>query len=395
MAGIPNLRRLASEYSSGRTRHIVFLVHVWLCAPFMLIWLNDPRIQRVMGDATVSRLRPVVAFTILYLLARTWLALKDPPQLNWEYVFPPIDVLVITLILFLSARGPMSNLTLLYFLPIVEATGALKVRWSAAVGLMVVVGLGFCTLTTGIPQPGEGMSPAELLRTETLNVVFRLFFLVLISSLMAYQAVIAAELKEKLGVVADRNRIAMEMHDGVQGNLISLASALELIGHIAPKDGERAGVIAKEAKETVRQAADELRFLVQRLRNPSLSQGFIPALRQYTHNLCERHGLRLVFSIEGTERSIDAEKENALFRIAQEALNNVIKHSGATKVDIAVVFGERTVELRVADDGRGFDVATTNGHVGLQSMRERAEKLGGTVLVNSDLGAGTTLDAKL
>ncbi|HEY0868300.1 MAG TPA: sensor histidine kinase [Fimbriimonas sp.] len=395
MSGLPNLRRLASEYSSSRTRHIVFLVHVWLCAPFMLFWLSNTRIQQVLGPVTILRLRYVVAFTLLYLLGRTWLALKNPRWLRWEYVFPPIDVLVISLILLVSNRGPMSNLTLLYFLPIVEASGALKVRWAAAVGFMVVAGMAVATLVGGVPPPPPGMTYEELLKNETLNVVFRLYFLVLISSLMAYQAVIAAELREKLGVVADRNRIAMEMHDGVQGSLISLASSLELIGHLAPRDGQRAAELARESRETARQAADELRFLVQRLRNPSLSQGFVPALRQYAHNICERNGLRLEFIVEGTERPIEAEKENALFRIAQEALNNVIKHSAADGVELKVVFFDGHVDLKVRDDGHGFDMRSTDGQVGLQSMRERAERLGGKVLVNSDPGSGTSVSATL
>lgn len=381
------------DYSSGRTRHLVFMAHVWLCAPFMVYWLNDRRIRDILGDQTAIRLGPVVGLTLIYLISRTWIAYKASPKFRWEYVFPPIDVAVISIILFVSSRGPMSNLTLLYFLPIVEASGALKVRWAAAVGGMVVLGLGLATAFTKVPPMSEAMSATDLIKYEPLNVVFRLFFLVLISSLMAYQAVIAAALREKLGVVADRNRIAMEMHDGVQGSLISLAASLELIGHVAPRDGERAAEIAKQSHEVARQAADELRFLVQRLRAPSLSQGFVPALKNYAQNLCERHNISLEFTLTGEERPLEANRENALFRIAQEALNNVLKHSQATAVSIEIRYEPQSVQVRVKDNGIGFDPTQTEGQVGLQSMRERAVKHGGSATVTSEPGAGTLVEA--
>lgn len=361
----------------------------------MLIWLNDRRIQTVLGRHAIEHLRPVVAMTLLYMVVRTWIALKDPPRMKWEYVFPPIDVLVISLILYLSNRGPMSNLSLLFFLPIVEAAGSLKVRWSAAVGLMVVAGQAFSTYSADNLPNLANVAMAELWRQEPLNVVFRLFFLVLISSLMGYQAVIAAELKEKLGVAADRNRIALEMHDGVQGSLINLASSLELISHVAPNDGAKAAEIARDSRETARQAADELRFLVQRLRGPALTQGFIPALRQYAHNICERRGLRLEFTVDGEERSLHADIENALFRIAQESLNNIVKHADACRVDLSVAFEPEHLRLRVKDDGKGFDPGRIEENVGLQSMQERVSRLGGSLAVSSMPGVGTEIVAKL
>ncbi len=393
---MPSLSRFFRDLSARRTQHLVFLIHVWACAPFLVFWLSDPHVQKVLGVEAVHQLRPVVSVTVAYLLGRTYLAFKDPPRLRWEYVFPPIDVALISLILYLSHRGPMSNITLLFFLPIVSASGSLNVRWAAGVGLMVVLGTAIAAWQTpSITLPPSGMSAGELLKAEPLNVAFRLYFLVVISSLMAYQALIAAELREQLGVSADRNRIAMDMHDGVQGHLITMASQLELIARVAETDGARAAEIAQEGREMARQAADELRFLVQRLRSPSLSDGFVPALRQYAHNICERNGLQMVFSVEGQEWLMEPEAEGTLFRIAQESLNNVAKHSQAKTVSINVRFMDDQIKLDVQDDGKGFDGEAASGCYGLEGMKERATKAHGSVMVKSQVGAGTDVVATL
>lgn len=383
--------RLVRAFSSRRSRHLVFLVHVWLCAPFLVLWLIDPEVRRVLGEHTVHALEPILVATVGYLAVRTGIAWRDSEKLAWEYIFPPIDVALITLILSVSHRGPMSNITLLYFLPMIAASGSLNVRWALLVGLMVVAGtaLSVFPIVTNVPIPPTELS-VDLLKEERLNIAFRLFFVMLLASLMAYQALIAAELRERLGVAADRNRIAMEMHDGVQGHLIAIASQLELIGRIAGRDGDRAAEIAREGREMTRQAADELRFLVQRLRAPALMEGFVPALRQYAHNLCERSGLRLVFQAEGTPAALDPEVENALFRIAQESLSNVVKHAGASEVSVTLAFGHSEVSMEIRDDGGGFGDLRTDG-VGLENMRQRAQKAHGTFDVRSERAVGTRI----
>lgn len=385
------MRPLGIRLSSRRSQHLVFLAHVWACAPFLVAWMLDLRMRRLLGPEAVAQLQPVIVLTLVYLAARTWLAWRDPDRLKWHYVFPPIDVALVSAILFLSHRGPMSNITLLFFLPMIQASGSLNVRWAAAVGLLVVFGTALSTLgATEIVPQHVPRTTRELLQEDPLNVVFRIYFLIVLSSLMAYQALIAAGLKERLAVAADRNRIAMDMHDGVQGHLIALASQLELLERMAARDPERAVEIAREGRENVRQAADELRFLVQRLRAPALEDGFIPALRQYAHNLCERHGLRLEFRIDGTERPLEPDVENALFRIAQESITNVVKHAAATAVEVCVTFDDRAAELTVTDDGHGLGQAREG--VGLLSMKERATRVGGATQIQSDV-KGTQVKA--
>lgn len=373
----------------------MYLAHIWACAPFLVLWLMDMRVRAVLGDNALMSLQPVILLTLVYLVIRTWLAWRDPKWLNWEYVFPPIDVLIVTTFLYLSHRGPMSNISLLYFLPMISAAGSLNVQWAATVGAMAVFGTAFSSFTaTETDFPIGDMTPTEILRAEPLNATFRLYFLMVLSSLMAFQAAIAAGLKERLAVAADRNRIALDMHDGVQGHLIALAQQLELMGRVAERNPARAAELAREGRETTRLAADELRFLVQRLKAPTLGDGFGPALRQYAHNFCTRNGLQLEVEVSGSEETLDPDTENALFRIAQEAMNNVVKHAKASLVTVRITYSPEAVRLTVQDDGQGFVEGPAEG-LGLESMKARAQGVEGETTIVSTPGQGTSVTARV
>jgi signal transduction histidine kinase len=391
------LRRTTAWLASlddSRSQHLVFLGHVWLLAPLLLWWVRDNHVKKALGDETITLLQPVVGIVLLYLLIRTYVAWRDPPRLRWDYLFPPIDVVIITTILCLSHRGPMSNIAWLFFLPIIEAAASLSVPWSASVGLMVVIGT-MISASFGLQAQHDlgATSLRELWQEDSLNVIFRLYFLIVTSSLMTYQALIAAGMKQKLAVSADRTRIAAEMHDGVQGHLITIATQMELLSKLAARDPARAIAIADDARVVARQGADELRFLVQRMRAPALTNGFIPALKQYAHNICSRHGLELEFEVVGENRDLSPVAEGALFRLAQEALNNVIKHANARAVKIELKIGERTC-LRIVDDGGGFERGSVSGE-GLDGMGHRIHELGGSVEVSSQPGKGTSVEASL
>lgn len=254
------------------------------------------------------------------------------------------------------------------------------------VGLMVVVGTAFTTLSSPdfVPVP-EYPSLSALIRAEPLSAAFRVVFILVLSSLISLQAMATAALKEKLAVEADRNRIALDMHDGVQGHLITLAQQLDLLQRVALADPDRAAELASGARASSRQAADELRFLVQRLRAPGLEHGFSAALRQYAHNVTSRHRIELEFEQTGTEPTMDPEVENALFRIAQEAICNAVKHAEATSLAVRLEFDVHQVQLSVTDNGRGFSTETASG-VGLESMRTRARDLGGKTAIQGQDG---------
>ncbi len=388
------IERFTKDLASRRAQHLVYLLLVWLCVPFLLFWVTDKRSVAIVGPA-IGQLRLLAVVMVSYMVVRTWLAYLDPPKLKWWFVFPPIDVGLITAILCITHRGPMSNIAYLYFLPMVQASGSLNVRWSAAVGLMVIVGTALATQFTQFPSPDEiPKNFIAMLHDDPLNVAFRVVFLIVVSCLMAYQTLIASGFRERLGVAADRNRIAMEMHDGVQGHLITISSQLELISRLAETDGKHAAEIALAGREGARQAADELRFLVQRLRTPTMESGFVAALRQYAHNICERNRLKLVFEVTGVEVALSPEVENALFRIAQEALTNIVKHAQAQSVVVNVDFGSEKARLSVSDDGQGFDSGAVGVGIGLEGMRERATANHGKLILESTATSGTSLSAE-
>jgi two-component system, NarL family, sensor histidine kinase LiaS len=143
----------------------------------------------------------------------------------------------------------------------------------------------------------------------------------------------------------------------------------------------------------VRQAQKELNVLIQEMRPAALEgKGLATALREYVVRWSEGAEIRADIRIQG-ERRVPLEVEQALFRVAQEALANVARHSGAGHAEVDLTYAADSINLRVADDGRGFDPSRNpGGGFGLQSMRERLVRLGGHVNVESAPGKGTRVE---
>jgi len=370
----------------SRQRHLIFLAHLWVCTPFALVWVDMPEVRRHLTNEAARNLGMCIAGVMIYLAVRTYLAFKDPPWLKWDLVYPPIDVAIVSLFLYFADSNPLSNIALLYFLPIAEAAQTLKVRWAALVASMTIVGSILASLNT----PIEEWTP--------FNITFRFFFLVLMSSLLTILAKQAAEIRARLRVEADRNRMALEMHDGLQGSLITAAAQMELVQMLATTDPQRAANVAADSRQMVRQATDELRFLVQRLRAHELTSGFEPALRQYANNICERNGIALNFEVQGTPIRLSAEAENAMFRIAQESLNNILRHAKANQVKVQLRYGPDKVELKIEDDGIGIPPDWTKtgvDHTGIDSMKMRAEENGGAFKISPNEPEGTRIEVSL
>lgn len=353
------------------------MAHLWACIPFLVIWMTIPAAHKGIPDPDFSKIQGFLWIVITYLLARTWLAFRDPPRLAWEYVFPPIDIAIVSMLIWLGNRDPLSNIGLLYFFPVAQAAGTLNTRWVA--------------LTAGLCLLGTWLATHGMRTEEPYNTAFRYFFIFVLGSLFTLLARAAASLREQLGIARDRNRIAMEMHDGVQAHLMTLSKQLELAEAMASAKPERTAELAREGSETVRLAADELRYLVNRMRAPALERGFVPALRTFVDTVCKRHGLEYEFHIEGEERQLSRDTEHAAFRIAQEALTNVVRHSGAGRVRVGVAFGVDELRLSVQDDGKGCDPNVDSE--GIEGMRRRARDIGGMLTLIAD--SGTTVEAAL
>ncbi|HSV85050.1 MAG TPA: PAS domain S-box protein, partial [Levilinea sp.] len=193
-------------------------------------------------------------------------------------------------------------------------------------------------------------------------------------------------------VTAERTRLARDLHDAVTQTLFSttlIADVLPDIWALKPDEGRRR---LEEVRQLTRGALAEMRTLLVELRPNALVEVPLPTLlRQLTEALIGRSRINIELSAEG-ERKLPADVQVGLYRLAQEALNNVVKHAKASQAFITLRCTDETVRLAVADNGTGFDPSTvTADHLGLKIMRERAEAIGAKLTIYSEPGEGTQI----
>jgi signal transduction histidine kinase len=209
-----------------------------------------------------------------------------------------------------------------------------------------------------------------------------------------------AEAERQAGILEERQRLARDIHDtltqGFTSIVMFLEAAEESLGRQHP-----AGRHVARALQSARDNLAESRRLVWALRPEALADTPLPvALERLARQLSEEIGIRADTVVTGTIRSLDAEQETALLRAAQESLANVRKHARATGVTVTLTYMNDVTVLDIQDDGVGFvppaeSEAAPEGGVGLRAMRERVEKIGGAVSVESTPGEGTTVVAHL
>ncbi len=200
------------------------------------------------------------------------------------------------------------------------------------------------------------------------------------------------------GQEEERQRIAKEIHDEPIQSLIHLCRQLD-----AAMEDDGASDRLREQLADLRALAtgitEDLRRLSKGLRPPSLDDLGLPAaVRRIVSDLGRRQGIEVELRVEGDRARLGRDLELGLFRIAQEALNNVEKHAEATRASVRLSFARREVRLEVVDDGRGFNAAgdwTRSGSLGLLGMQERATLLGGHLRVVTAPGRGTRIVATL
>jgi signal transduction histidine kinase len=180
--------------------------------------------------------------------------------------------------------------------------------------------------------------------------------------------------------------------------LTSILVRLRLLEKTAEDETVRGNV--EELRELTSNALEAVRRMAVDLRPPALDDlGLVPALHSYADKYSNSWTISVTFSAEGLKKRLPANVELVLYRIVQEALTNVAKHSGATSVQVKLRRRSNIVTVTVADDGRGFelrDVTRTEGSgLGLFGMRERLALVGGTVAIESAPGRGTTVIARV
>ena len=210
------------------------------------------------------------------------------------------------------------------------------------------------------------------------------------------QSVEADRLQQQVAVAEEeRRRWAQELHDGVLQSLaavrIALAAAMQGSGEGRFAEIERA---AEATVEGLEDQITELSRLINDLRPASLERLGLPgALEALAEESANRGGFEVASELD-LNGELTGDEERAVYRLVQEALNNVVKHAGAGQVSVRTRTANGAIEVEVRDDGCGFDPARSSGR-GLLGMRERVEMLGGTIVIDSRPGAGTRVDSTL
>ncbi|MFD9442957.1 GAF domain-containing sensor histidine kinase [Streptomyces sp. NPDC060006] len=206
------------------------------------------------------------------------------------------------------------------------------------------------------------------------------------------------ERSRELTIAEERSRLAHELHDAVSQKLFSLRLTAQAAAALVDRDPDRAKGELHQVATLAAEAADELRAAVVELRPAALDEdGLVATLRTQIQVLDRAHTARVTFDSRGV-RALPAAQEEAMLRVAQEALHNALRHSGGARVDVTLERRGQGAVLRVSDDGAGFEPRATRRagrHLGLVSMRDRTNGVGGTLRVESAPGKGTTIEMEV
>jgi signal transduction histidine kinase len=200
----------------------------------------------------------------------------------------------------------------------------------------------------------------------------------------------------------ERKRISRELHDETAQSLATLLLDIEALDRAKGQSSDEEKQVIKKLRIKINTIVEGVRSFAHELRPPVLDQiGLVPALELLVQELNEGRKIKGSIEIIGSEYRISANAELAMFRIAQEALRNVRKHSQATEVTVKIEFAKDTVSLTITDNGRGFELPQVignfaeTGKLGLIGMQERARLFGGSLSVESQVGRGTTVSVEI
>jgi len=201
--------------------------------------------------------------------------------------------------------------------------------------------------------------------------------------------------RREMSVLEERNRLARDLHDSAKQQAFAASAQLGAARALLKQDPQAADAHLLEAEGLVYEVRQELTALIHELRPVGLKgRGLATALHEYAIDWAHQSGIEIDVRVQG-ERMLSLEVEQALFRIVQEALANVARHSQARHAEVLLVFDASSIALTVSDDGQGFDTSQGQDGLGLRSMRERAESLKGTLTVESTLGRGARVSVSV
>jgi signal transduction histidine kinase len=207
---------------------------------------------------------------------------------------------------------------------------------------------------------------------------------------------------EELAAAEERNRLARELHDSVTQTIFSMTLSAESARILLERDPTKAAAQLDRMRELAQSALAEMRSLISQLRPKTVAEeGLIPALRRHVAERQRQDGLNVALHVEGfegEEEQLPPEIVEGLFRIVQEALNNVVKHAQTDQAEVRLCPGDETISLLIEDAGVGFEpdhVSSGASHLGLISIGERVRALGGTLRIESQPQVGARIEVEI
>jgi ligand-binding sensor domain-containing protein/signal transduction histidine kinase len=199
------------------------------------------------------------------------------------------------------------------------------------------------------------------------------------------------EQTKSVAILEERNRLAQELHDSAKQKAFAALAQLGAAKKLVKQDHSSAAEHVVEAENIVSEVIHDLTFFIQESYPNGLKQkGLGGSLREYAFAWQSRSGIRLDLSIRD-ERRLSLLVEQVLYRVIQEGLSNIARHSEATRASVVLAYGEHELRVEIGDNGKGFDPPVTTDGLGLQLIHERLESIGGQVDIESKPGSGTVL----
>ncbi len=309
---------------------------------------------------------------------------SDPVSAIVIYTLKPLRPPVPTnLSVYTQFFGAVSILMLLVSLPVGAVFG-----WLASRGLRKRLG-GLSTAARAWSKGDFSVAPRDRSGDEIGELTRNL-------SGMAEQLQALLQTRDELARVEERNRLARDLHDTVKQQTYAARMQLSAARNLLVSDLPAASQHLDTALQLNRETQQELKQIIDELRPAELEgKGLAQALKEYAARWQQHSGAEVKFVISG-ERPLPLDVEQALYRVAQEALSNVARHAEAESVAISLSMTPDKISLIVADNGRGFEPAAVSGSsLGLASMKQRLESVGGTLRVESRLAVGTSVIAEV
>ena len=203
-------------------------------------------------------------------------------------------------------------------------------------------------------------------------------------------------LVQETAILQERNRMARDLHDSLAQSFTAIKLQID-----AAEDGLREGAADVEAhleraREVAQDGLQEARRAVRSLRSAALETGNMPsALRRLVEPVIPIPETAALLTVTGRPFALPATVEGELYRMAQEAFTNALRHSQAAQIDVVLSYNPAEIQLRIEDNGTGFNQQDPNAGLGLVGMRERANRIGAELSVNSNLGQGTKVRVTL